>query len=603
MPAQAQVLKTDLLIIGGGASGTTAGIQAARMGVQVLLVEETPWLGGMLTAAGVSAIDGNHQMPSGLWGEFRQKLYAHYGGPAAVETGWVSNTLFEPSVGNRLWKELATLPGLQIRYNTRWSAIEKMANGSWRVTLLEGRKRRIIEARLLLDASELGDVAAAAGAAYRIGMDSRESTGEQLAPLQANDIIQDLTYVVVLKDYGPGVNKTIAKPKGYNPEEFRCACQPSAAKKPSDDCLQMMQYGRLPNQKYMINWPRCGNDYYLNLIEKTPSQRQALLEEAKQHSLRFVYYLQQELGFQHLGLADDEFPTRDKLPMIPYHRESRRIEGLATLTATHVADPYSQKEALYRTGVAVGDYPIDHHHDKNPDAPDIDFINFKVPSYNIPLGALIPKGVEGLIVAEKSISVTNIVNGASRLQPVVMGIGQAAGALAALSLQKQVQPAQVPIREVQQALLEAGAYIMPFIDVKPQDPHFAALQRIGATGILKGTGISYKWANQTWMYPSYPISEWELIQGMQDYYPALAGRAASGAQLSLGYLAEVFKLVKPSLQEQELAEAWQQLGFSEAAAKEPLLNRRQAAVLIDRILNPFALAVDHQGQRLNNSSP
>ena len=96
------VASYDVLIVGGGASGVSAALQAARLGSKVLVVEETSWLGGMLTAAGVSAIDGNHRMPSGIWGEFRAELYAYYGGPKAVETGWVSNTLFEPSVGNRL---------------------------------------------------------------------------------------------------------------------------------------------------------------------------------------------------------------------------------------------------------------------------------------------------------------------------------------------------------------------------------------------------------------------------------------------------------------------------------------------------------------------
>jgi hypothetical protein len=97
--------ETQLLIVGGGASGTSAGIQAARMGVKTVILEETSWLGGMITAAGVSAIDGNHKLPSGIWGEFREKLYAHYGGPEAVGTGWVSNTLFEPSVGNRIFQK------------------------------------------------------------------------------------------------------------------------------------------------------------------------------------------------------------------------------------------------------------------------------------------------------------------------------------------------------------------------------------------------------------------------------------------------------------------------------------------------------------------
>jgi len=105
-PPGHQQIETDVLIIGAGASGTMASIQAARLGADVVVVEETPWVGGMLTSAGVAAIDGNHRMPSGLWGEFRSHLYAHYGGPDSVETGWVSNTLFEPHVGQRILADM-----------------------------------------------------------------------------------------------------------------------------------------------------------------------------------------------------------------------------------------------------------------------------------------------------------------------------------------------------------------------------------------------------------------------------------------------------------------------------------------------------------------
>ena len=55
-----------ILVVGGGVSGTAAGIQAARMGYSTLIVEETLWLGGMLTAAGVSATDGNYNLPGGI---------------------------------------------------------------------------------------------------------------------------------------------------------------------------------------------------------------------------------------------------------------------------------------------------------------------------------------------------------------------------------------------------------------------------------------------------------------------------------------------------------------------------------------------------------
>ncbi|GAB2545900.1 FAD-dependent oxidoreductase [Rufibacter soli] len=596
---QAQTVKTDLLIIGGGASGTTAGVQAARMGTKVLIIEETEWLGGMLTSAGVSAIDGNHQMPSGLWGEFRQKLYNYYGGPAAVETGWVSNTLFEPSIGNRMLKELAQEKNLTIWYTTAWQDLQKHGEG-WKVTVKKGKKKQVIEARLVIDATELGDVMAKAGAKYDIGMDSRSETGEAYAPEKANDIVQDLTYVVVLKDYGKGTDKTIKKPAGYNPKEFDCACDvsdPAADGGPNKDCLQMIGYGKLPNDKYMINWPKCGNDIYMNIIEKTPAQRTEALKEAKLHTLRFLYYLQTELGFKSFGIAQDEFPTADKLPMIPYHRESRRVKGLARFALQHVAQPFDQKEAYYRTGVAVGDYTIDHHHLKNPAAPNIDFVKIKVPSYNVPLGSLIPQGVDGLIVAEKSIGVTNIVNGATRLQPVVLGIGQAAGALAAVSLKNKVQPREVRIREVQQALLDSKAYLMPYIDVKPQDPHFAALQRIGSTGILKGTGLAYKWANQTWFYPERPISEYELVTGLRTYYPEpLKTFQASGANLTLKALVEMLGTVSPAVTYEKVVAQWAALGLKATAAPETELNRRQAAVIVDKFLNPFSLPVDFNGQ-------
>lgn len=595
-----QTYTTEVLIIGGGASGTTAGIQAARMGVNTLIIEETNWLGGMLTSAGVSAIDGNHRMPGGLWGEFRQLLYKHYGGPDAVATGWVSNTLFEPHVGNKLLQKMASAEKkLQIWYATRWLTV-KREQGQWTVTLNQGRKQLTVQAPILIDATEQGDVMAAAGAGYAVGMDSRHDTGEEWAPEKANDIIQDLTYVAVLKDYGKGADKTIPKPAGYNASEFGCSCDvsdPASFDSPQNNCYRMMQYGRLPGNKYMINWPKCGNDIYLNLVEKTPAQREELLRQAKLHTLRFIYYLQTELGYKNLGLADDEFPTRDKLPMIPYHRESRRLKGLVTFTVNHVARPYETNEALYRTGIAVGDYTIDHHHLKNPAAPAIDFVKIKVPSYNVPMGSLIPRNVEGLIVAEKSISVTNIVNGATRLQPVVLQLGQAAGVLAALCVQQHKQPAQLNVRDVQTQLLKANGYIMPFIDVPPADPQFSIIQKIGATGILKGTGVPYMWANQTWFYPEQPISGYELVQGLRLYYPSLKTYwAASGDMLTVAELIRILKATGLEITEKQVIDDLRNVSLNlPLDAGSHTLNRRTVAVLLDKYLHPFEKAITISG--------
>ncbi len=589
---QVEEVYTPILIVGGGASGVTAGLQASRLGVKTLIIEETNWLGGMLTSAGVSAIDGNHKLPSGLWGEFREKLYEYYGGAANVETGWVSNTLFEPFVGNKILKEMtANNPNLAIWCNSSFSSIKKAEKG-WDVRVFKGKKEYLIRADIVIDCTELGDVMAATGADFFVGMDSRERTGEKYAPEKANDIIQDLTYVAVLKDFGKGADKTIRKPKGYNADEFKYSCNvadPAAVDQSAVlDCEKMLTYGKLPNGKYMINWPRHGNDIYLNIIAKTPTEREKELEKAKLHTLRFVYYLQTALGFKNLGLSD-EFGTKDKLPKIPYHREVRRLDGVVDLPVQYLEKPFDQQYPLYRTGAVVGDYTIDHHHLKNPDAPEIDFINIKIPSYNIPLGALVPEKVDDLIVAEKSIAVSNIVGGATRLQPVVLGIGQAAGALAATAIMESKQVRDVEIRHVQAELLDANAYLMPYIDVKATDPYFKAVQKIGATGILKGTGNPYMWANQTWFYPNHTLSGFDLMKGLKTYYSAVADYQLDGGDLTISEFAKVVNLINSAVLESAVKEKYASL------SKNETMKRSEVAVLIDHYLHPFEKPIDWFG--------
>jgi hypothetical protein len=281
--------------------------------------------------------------------------------------------------------------------------------------------------------------------------------------------------VAILKDYGKGRDCTIVRPANYDPAEFDGACTDyyfnKTRQKPSVDAQKMLNYGKLPNNKYMINWPGYGNDIYLNLVEMKEEDRVKELTKAKEQTLRFIYFIQHQLGFKHLGLADDEYPTKDRFPLIPYHRESRRVKGLVRMNVKHIAQPFATPMQLYRTGVAVGDYPIDHHHKKNPLAPQhLDF--YPVPSFNIPLGALIPANSKGLVMAEKSISVSNVVNGTTRLQAIALLIGQAAGTVAALAAKANTAASEVSIRKVQAALLESNAYIMPYYDMPITHPHF-----------------------------------------------------------------------------------------------------------------------------------
>jgi hypothetical protein len=597
-----EVVETQVLVLGGGTGGTAAGIQAARLGAQAIIVEPTPWLGGMLTAAGVSAIDGNHHLPAGIWGEFRQRLREHYGSTEALATGWVSHTQFEPKVGAQILASMAQAEeGLEVWLESSFQKIEREGQG-WRVELLRQGQPVVVKAAVLIDGTDLGDVAAAVGAAYRLGMDARSDTGESIAPEQANDIIQDLTYAAILQDYGTGsTGHLLEAPPGYDPALFACSCQ-TLCQDPDEQphpCETMLTYAKLPHEKYMINWPIYGNDIYLDIVAMEPAQRSAALEAAKLKTLQFIYFIQHELGFRHLGIASDEFPTADGLPLIPYHREGRRVHGRALLGLPHISDPYAAPQPLYRAGVAVGDYPIDHHHRERPDAPELDFP--PVPSFSIPGGSLLPKDTPGLIMADKAISVTNIANGSTRLQPVILQVGQAAGALAALAVQAGCLPHEVAMRDWQQAILDYGGYLLPSYDLGPDHPHFQAFQRVAATGILRGVGEPYAWANRTWFHPDTTMAVGELWAALQEFAPGMdeppaqPEASASLDQLAplLVNLASVLRLPNAPTESAEhllgyLEERWAAppLALTDFDPERPL-RRAEIAVLVDLLANPF----------------
>jgi hypothetical protein len=599
----------EVVVIGGGASGVMAGIQAARMGRKTLILEETTWLGGMLTSAGVSAIDGNYKLPSGLWGEFMQELFAHYGGADSVKTGWVSNVLFEPDVGARILYEMTkAVPRLEVRFETSVDTINW--NGTaWKVQSRGPAGRQDLQARIIIDGTELGDISKMAGLAYDIGMDARAATGENIAPESSTDIIQDLTYVAVLQEFEAGSDHTIPRPEGYDESLFYCTCagicDQDTIQPKLWDCRQMMEYGRLPNKKVMINWPIFGNDYYVNAIEASPEERRELFEKAKWHTLCYVYYLQDHLGFRHFGIAEDVFPTDDNLPMIPYHRESRRVHGVVRFSLNDLAQPFEQETALYRTGIAVGDYPVDHHHRAYPahrELPDLHF--YPVPSYALPLGTLIPEKQEGLIVAEKSISVTNIVNGTTRLQPVCMLIGQAAGALAALALELDVSVREVPVRSVQEHLLASGAMILPYADVDLQDSAFTAIQRVGATGIIRGEGKNIGWSNLTLFYPDSLMTRAALREGLKDFLvqaPEIEGEGVLSISEGYQLAQQVRDAIEKTYPETQLPVEvlspeliWQRMQLTDPDP-ERHLSRKEMAVILDLVAAPFNVPVDHFG--------
>lgn len=477
-------LSTDVLVVGGGTGGTAAAIQAARRGAKTILVSEYPWLGGMLTSAGVSAPDGNELAPwqTGLWGQFLRALQSQQVG--GLDNAWVSLFTFEPALGAKILSAwVKELP------NLTWIA------GQTPQEVLQQGDRVLgvrfpnyeIRAAFTLDGTELGDLLALGAIPHRWGWDWQANYLEPSAPAAPNELtqtypVQSPTWVFLWQDYGEELAPPLEPREGYEPQIFSPAWQNYGLEK-------FLNYGRLPQNRYMINWPIAGNDYGRGLNRLLGSGRAEFLAEAYRHSYHFACFLQASLG-PHWGLAAGSFPHSHKssaFALHPYFRESRRLLGQVTVTEWDLL-PQGQVAPLPLdnqtvTSIALGNYANDHHY------PGFEFPlapksrrwggRWTGTPFTIPLGAIVPQQTLGFLVCEKNISVSHIANGSTRLQPLVMNIGQAAGLAAALCLEHQCEPQELPVRCLQEALLrepQAKAAVIPLYNLPPHHPQWLSQQ-------------------------------------------------------------------------------------------------------------------------------
>lgn len=480
-------MQTEVLVVGGGTGGVAAALTAARCGAKTLLVSEEPWLGGMLTSAGVPAPDGNELLAwqTGVWGRFLRAIAQRQ--PHGLDHAWVSFFTFEPKVAAAIFHDWVTASP-----NLTW-----MAGHTPHAVLRRGDRITGVEfstftvyAELTIDATELGDLLPLGEIPHRWGWEWQPETGEPSAPSAPNALtttypVQAPTWVVMLRDYGSGETAPEIPPsplwddhkfegawQGYNPEHF-------------------LNYGRLPGDRFMLNWPQQGNDYGVNLgrLVQSATAKQEFLQEARWHSQDFACYVQRYLGRRY-GLAEDTFPILPNqlgggaYALHPYYRESRRLIGLTTVQEQDilpvaggiVAAAPSTAAGRY-TGVAIGNYANDHHYPGHNFALATKSIRWggrwTGTPFMIPYTCLIPKDIDGFLVAEKNISVTHIANGATRLQPVVMAIGQAAGWLAATAVQQHRQPRDlVDSLDLIPLITEHRQAIFPFFNLHPDHPEW-----------------------------------------------------------------------------------------------------------------------------------
>lgn len=497
-------ITAEVLVVGGGAGGIAAAIQASRCGVKTILATEFSWLGGMLTSAGVAAPDGNELAAwhTGLWGAYLQELQQRQ--IKGLDWSWVSLFSYHPSYGAKIFAEWAAqIPNLKWIKNCKPLSVTKQNNCVTGVRF----ENFFVEAKITIDATELGDLLALAEIPFRWGWETLEEFDEpSLRENQATDFdlfslkqkfsVQAPTWVFILQDYGKQNSANIQSSSNYSliKDKFQGAWDNYGGEK-------FLNYGRLTDNLYMINWPIAGNDYGVNLDRLISSETAKLewLKEAYDHSYDFAHYMQKEIG-QNYGLATSIFPQQNNslLPNLdtgfalhPYYRESRRLQGNTTITEHNILPSTNGCVAalpINETGrvdaIAIGNYANDHHY------PGRDFPlkgksirwggRWTGTPFTIPYHALVPKLIDGLLVCEKNISVSHIANGSTRLQPVVMNIGQAAGVAAALSIKSHCQPRELVTRDIQEALLTdkiAPAAVIPLFNLPPNHPQWLFWQR------------------------------------------------------------------------------------------------------------------------------
>lgn len=508
----------DVVIAGAGTGGWAAAVQASRMGARVLLLDETDWIGGQMSCAAVTTMDEDSvwmKFPvreRGLYREFHESMVTHYhtldkdpfvayyGYPEQHEGG------YEPKAARAVLyafiqeaRERSAVLDLSLR--TRVAAVKKSGDTVTGTTLaFADASKQGIACKVLIDATEYGDVIPLTGARYRVG----NSTSDKIDPAA---LVQDHTWTCVVREYPEGVPEHLQikePPPGYETgsgKRYRKFTNDGmmlwgAAGKgikgsrhwrvffawrgmvDADSTLTGLRSAALHTQCGFNG----GNDYPVTAATiEDPAQRLLDEREGIYKTLGALYYFQHELGVN-WSLAEDEGyatpynrakmkaldlrPDLEKiavhLPQQPYVRECRRIIGVQTLTAKDLGRFENAKHVS--SSVAMGDYFMDLDHGKTAHAIEPDLDAGELPTgggpFQIPFEVFIPEKIDGFVPAEKNISQSRLANGATRLQPVTMLTGQAAGAIAALAVKHAVQPRALNPVLVQQSLLESGCTLI-----------------------------------------------------------------------------------------------------------------------------------------------
>ena len=177
--------RADVVILGGTPGGIAAAVTAARLGRSVLLIDYHRHIGGM-AASGLGKSDIEHRsLIGGLFREFTERVLAtyvdRYGSDSSNVRLCDCGYYYEPSVAEAVFEAMVgELPGIGVRRGARLASVARSGAAVTAIEIVDRRNGRptTIHGRVFVDATYEGDLYAAAGAAYRLGRESRDAFHE-----------------------------------------------------------------------------------------------------------------------------------------------------------------------------------------------------------------------------------------------------------------------------------------------------------------------------------------------------------------------------------------------------------------------------------------
>lgn len=389
------VSSMDVIVCGAGPAGVCAAIRAAREGMRTRLLEWHGCLGGIWTA-GLLTYVLDADKPQGLLSEIVERLQAR----DAWNPRSLPNFTYDPEQMKLVLEEMCEEAGVEVRYHTHVVAAQ-VESGELKWVITESKSgREAWHAKIFIDCTGDGDLAAQAGCGFSLG---REPSGET-QPMSLLAMISgvDADYVRFFHDSSNPLRKGALfreiEKGGYTPSYASPALFYIR-----DDLYTLM-----------------ANHYYLVRSDDAEGITRATIQCRREIDLVVRALRKSGPAWENMRVV----ATAEQIGI----REGRRIHGIETVTADDLAEGRSHKQSVCRA-----QFGMDVHSPNPSVSKDFDHSGRRpVKPYDIPLGALVARDVKGLMMAGRCISGDFLAHSSYRVTGNAAAMGEAAGKHAAM---------------------------------------------------------------------------------------------------------------------------------------------------------------------------